>query len=253
MPSLRGPPCPVTSARAKSARQQPVYDNAMSGTATEIPKITDWMQAWGSIAAALMGALAVVVTGLLLRHEMNARREEREEQRIAPARLVISSTGYLRSRTKAHDEGYGKYEHVVERVGWKIVNYGSSPIFDIEVSMQYSLEKTTGLFLSLFTAPWEYVETRAVPVADILDGSGSLEGYLAAETSYYVLRRRYFRGTLRIYYTDSSGNRWTRLGKNQPIPYSSRPRLSSVPRPHEKQSPQTTPVESDEPQPDEGA
>ncbi|WP_026208463.1 hypothetical protein [Catelliglobosispora koreensis] len=46
--------------------------------ADETPKITDWMQAWGTLIGATLTVAAVVLTGLLLRHEIRAARQARE-------------------------------------------------------------------------------------------------------------------------------------------------------------------------------
>ncbi|MEU4215885.1 hypothetical protein [Actinoplanes sp. NPDC026623] len=59
--------------------------------ATEIPNITDWMQGWGSLAAAVTSALAVLFTGWLLRHEIRARREEQADSAGAQARLIVGT------------------------------------------------------------------------------------------------------------------------------------------------------------------
>ncbi|WP_203716150.1 hypothetical protein [Asanoa siamensis] len=55
----------------------------------DAPNLADWMQAWGSIAAAITSTIAIVITGALLRHETRARREEKEDARRAQARLVV--------------------------------------------------------------------------------------------------------------------------------------------------------------------
>ncbi|WP_346540180.1 hypothetical protein [Micromonospora sp. DPT] len=41
------------------------------------PKVTDWMQAWGSVAGLLMSTVAVLFTGLLFRHEVQVRAGRR--------------------------------------------------------------------------------------------------------------------------------------------------------------------------------
>lgn len=62
---------------------------------TEAPKVTDWMQGWGSLAGVLAGAAAAVAAAWLLLHErQQARdaqaqlREERSEAALAVPRAV---------------------------------------------------------------------------------------------------------------------------------------------------------------------
>jgi hypothetical protein len=57
------------------------------------PSMADWLQAWGTIAAAVFSALAVLFAALLLRHELVVRREERADRDAAQARLVFPDRG----------------------------------------------------------------------------------------------------------------------------------------------------------------
>ncbi|MGC4857308.1 hypothetical protein ACLQ24_29070 [Micromonospora sp. DT4] len=57
--------------------------------AAEAPKITDWMQAWGSVVGLVMSTFAVIFTGLLFRHEIRVRREEQRDGEAAQARLIV--------------------------------------------------------------------------------------------------------------------------------------------------------------------
>lgn len=64
----------------------------------EQPKVTDWMQAWGSVLGVLTGLTAALAATWLLRHERQQAREartelaaERAEAALALARTVIVS------------------------------------------------------------------------------------------------------------------------------------------------------------------
>jgi hypothetical protein len=93
--------------------------------AADVPKITDWLQAWGSVAGALMSAGALVFTGLLLLHEIRVRREERRETAIAQARLV-----WAEALNPVGSESGGW-----TGVDWVVHNHSSSPIFNAEVGV----------------------------------------------------------------------------------------------------------------------
>ena len=65
------------------------------------PKITDWMEAWGTIGGVLAGLLAALAAALLLRHEWRQARLDHEAQREEQAvRHAEHVTWYLKeSRT----------------------------------------------------------------------------------------------------------------------------------------------------------
>lgn len=96
--------------------------------AADIPKVTDWMQAWGSLLGAGVSTLAVIITGLLLLHEVHARREEKQDSDAAQARLVIPSI-----------QGFSRYVDgkpwAVGHVDWAVVNYSAAPILDLRARL----------------------------------------------------------------------------------------------------------------------
>ncbi|WP_328651310.1 hypothetical protein OG598_24915 [Micromonospora sp. NBC_00330] len=89
--------------------------------AAEAPKITDWMQAWGSLAGLVMSTAAVIFTGLLFRHEIRVRREEQRDGEAAQARLIVCGVAELDVRG---DEVRGAF--------WYVANHSSAPIFDLK-------------------------------------------------------------------------------------------------------------------------
>jgi len=92
--------------------------------AAEAPKITDWMQAWGSLAGLVMSTAAVIFTGLLFRHEIRVRRQEQRDSEAAQARLVI---GTVTDATTAGD--------VVVGARWLVTNHSDAPVFNVNVSV----------------------------------------------------------------------------------------------------------------------
>ncbi|MEU5914325.1 hypothetical protein [Micromonospora sp. NPDC047527] len=98
----------------------------------EAPKITDWMQAWGSIAGVVMSTAAVFFTGLLFRHEVRARRREQQDAEAAQARLVVPRIVDYAAGTGGSDE-----PRMIEKVKWEVINYSDAPIFSVRVRITY--------------------------------------------------------------------------------------------------------------------
>ncbi|MEU2661216.1 hypothetical protein [Micromonospora sp. NPDC007220] len=164
--------------------------------AEEIPKVTDWMQGWGSIAAVLVSGLAVIFTGWLLRHEVRARRldeahreAEAADRQAAQARLIVPVvTECLMQSTE--------YPTAVTHVKWKIENYSSLPILGLRL---------------------------------VFDGPVEVEGFMTelstgVEQGAAELKKLFHRGKDDplpffepiIVFTDSSGLVWQRNGTKAP-------------------------------------
>jgi hypothetical protein len=97
----------------------------------QTPSMADWLQAWGTIAAAVFSALAVLFAALLLRHELVARREEQADRDAAQARLVFPE---VESAASQHDEFMGD-EYT--SVSWRLVNLSRLPIPFAAVRVSY--------------------------------------------------------------------------------------------------------------------
>ncbi|MFC0100567.1 hypothetical protein ACFFKH_23985 [Micromonospora marina] len=95
--------------------------------ADEAPKITDWMQGLGSLAALAMSIPALVFTALLYRHEVGIRRKERADADVAQARLVFGRVVELR----AHGD-------MLAAVRWEVVNHSASPVFQVTANIFHS-------------------------------------------------------------------------------------------------------------------
>lgn len=171
--------------------------------AEEAPKITDWMQAWGSVAGLVMSTLAVLFTGLLFRHEIRVRREEQRDNEAAQARLVVA-----RPVTVKLDERSGKLTHV----GCLISNYSNAPVFNLTASLFHvdergAVDEESALF-SVVQESTAWNPALATPVRDF---EGVVEGY------YCV-----------ISFTDSAGLYWRRSGLDLPTrQFPPRPRLTT--------------------------
>ncbi|MEU7924034.1 hypothetical protein [Micromonospora sp. NPDC049801] len=171
--------------------------------AAEAPKITDWMQAWGSLAGLVMSTFAVVFTGLLFRHETRVRRDEQESREAAQARLVIPVL------TRDDDESDGV---VVRRDPTEatvtLVNHSAAPIFDVHVDVAWQ---------ESFRWPGRRREMQGTVIANggrrfaVVEKSEAVRFELTGTAAYL--------GQARIRFTDAAGLVWQRTGLGSPVRY----------------------------------
>ncbi|MBM0255516.1 hypothetical protein [Micromonospora sp. 4G55] len=95
---------------------------------SEAPKVTDWIQAWGTIGGAVFGALAVLAAALLLRHEARSRSDERRDTEARQARLIFVRLGL----------GGGNHRTGMTSVTYEIKNYSDGPIFGLSMTLTRS-------------------------------------------------------------------------------------------------------------------
>ncbi|MET8089655.1 hypothetical protein [Micromonospora sp. NPDC005220] len=172
--------------------------------AAEAPKITDWMQAWGSLAGLLMSGIAAIATLLLLRHEIRVRREEQRDQESAQARLIIARlTG---SRREATDPETGVDSGPFVALTWEVINYSSQPIMDAQVgisSSKYPQDDTEG---------WgdEYVDV----IAKKFNGSTELSPPVKVDPLREFQPGNDFDISIEFY--DAAGLNWLRKNRETP-------------------------------------
>ncbi|WP_433533848.1 hypothetical protein ACQPZK_16750 [Micromonospora sp. CA-249363] len=171
----------------------------------EAPKITDWMQAWGSLAGLVMSTFAVVFTGLLFRHETRVRREEQASREAAQARLVIPVL--TRDDDDSEDEGV-----VVRRdptgATVTLVNHSAAPIFDVHVDVAWQ---------ESFRWPGRRREVRGTVIAN---GGRRFAVVEKSEVVRFELTgSAAFVGEARIRFTDAAGLVWQRTGLGSPVRY----------------------------------
>jgi hypothetical protein len=85
------------------------------------------MQGWGSLAGVFTSLVAIIFTGLLLRHEIRARRRDEEESAAAQARLIKVRVD-SETRKKLDSPGV-----VVTRLSFRVANHSEQAIFTIFV------------------------------------------------------------------------------------------------------------------------
>jgi hypothetical protein len=156
--------------------------------AADAPNYTDIMQGWGSVLGVLVSGLAVLITGMLLRHEMKARREEKAEQEAAQARLIVV----------ALESAEGDEETISAH--WTVVNHSQAPIYDLTTNLRYRGATARGAKpRHLPYLPPEKTVTIDLPPSDPpvhKDMLGLFE--------------------LTAGYTDAAGVRWRRVDTRQP-------------------------------------
>ncbi len=160
------------------------------------PTITDWMQAWGTLAGALFSALAFAAAVGLLMHEMWIRRREGQDRLAAQARMVLVSVLDARGSL---DEGTTRMLMVNVR------NHSQATIIDVEVAARRR-DGATG-------APDEFAFKIEAIEAGQSDGDlWLLRSPVHPSPSAPVAEQV----DSSVYFTDAQGLRWVRRGQQQP-------------------------------------
>lgn len=174
--------------------------------AADAPSVTDWMQGWGNVLGVVLSSIAVIFTGLLFRHERNVRREEKADADAAQARLVVGRITDI-SRVASDDistpgEGPGR------AVLWKVKNYSSMPVFNVEVWVErvFDIDEPPFDFLNL--------EEKHDVVEDELIGFTLPRDLIQEE--YPGAAFDLTRYEITVVFTDRNGFAWTRTGFNEP-------------------------------------
>ncbi|MFD6771185.1 hypothetical protein ACFWC6_33780 [Micromonospora chalcea] len=172
--------------------------------AEEAPKITDWMQAWGSLAGLVMSTVAVLFTGLLFRHEIRVRREEQRDNEAAQARLVV---GIIAEWEPSEVNEWGDLVGPAVSLTWQVKNYSQAPVFDVRISFYANWGHDFGVV--------RFSNKKPVAVAVIEESASGQVGITPTE----IRDEEGFdlsRFTVSVEFTDASGVRWKRFGNYPP-------------------------------------
>lgn len=186
----------------------------------EAPKITDWMQGWGSVVGVAASIAAVGVTGYLLRHELlearRARADATEERAAAAEDREAARLDRLAASEERRASEMDQARTVVLQnshrsvadgrlisAGCEVANYGPAPILDVLVEMigkdgSGEVDVQLGHFPILPPGPkgWKVSVRPDLPVAGDTDGDLSIV----------------------LTFTDATGRRWLRRDNGQPVP-----------------------------------
>ncbi|MGI5211506.1 hypothetical protein [Plantactinospora sp. CA-290183] len=163
----------------------------------EPPKVTDWMQGWGSIAGVLAGVAAAVAAAWLLMHERQQAREaqeqlraERAEVALRPVRNIFTSPPSVRVEA----DGAGRVEVYV----W---NLGLRPLLDIGVVVSAPRKGFVVLNREEILPP---KESRPM---SLLVPRGGLMGLTEGNAR---------RAEVTVSYSELTGERWRRVNNGEP-------------------------------------
>lgn len=93
------------------------------------PSVTDWLQAWGTLAGALFAAVAAIAAFLLLLHEIRIRRSDEADGRASTARSILVSYGQPKGEWPT-DKTNGSITHIELHMH----NFSRYPILDVAMS-----------------------------------------------------------------------------------------------------------------------
>jgi hypothetical protein len=170
----------------------------------DAPSVTDWMQGWGSILGVILSGLAVIFTALLFRHERNMRREEKADADAAQARLVV---GRIIKISRDLEHGVEASEGSGRAVVWKVKNYSSMAVFNVEVWIDETWD---------FGPTVDFLNTEEKH--DVVE-----DELLGVTTPRDPIEERYPGGdfdlskyNISVTFTDANGLRWERTNFNEP-------------------------------------
>lgn len=168
--------------------------------ATEAPKVTDWMQAWGNIASAVLSAIAVLVTGLLLVLELRRWRQERAETEARQARLV-----WAEPKGSAVDD-HGSYRGQVVTIH----NASSDPIYNVLIKADFyagpEMERSS----------WMVVSDPSIQSGNSSREFITYSPRMPRPMTEDEVMERYGPPDIEIQFTDSSGTQWRRFKLQSP-------------------------------------
>ncbi|WP_435589175.1 hypothetical protein [Micromonospora chalcea] len=172
--------------------------------AAEPPKVTDWMQAWGSLLGVGISTLAVIITGLLLRHEMRARRDEKEDSDAAQARLVA---------TGLREPEVGSDGHM-QAITLALRNYSSAPLYELYLELRDS----RGDSRKTFTGGGMGGTGKAVLYQRYVQPNGKVdERHVFAKSSTIERADLLMFGEVYIRFIDAAGLAWSKRGTSAPV------------------------------------
>lgn len=150
---------------------------------------TDFYAALGSMIGGIAGVLAVVIAGLLFWRESRNRRNDKYEESVARARLVV--VRLTRPGVTHATRGKVRYE---------ATNYGTEPIHDLRIMVYRRSDRTT-----------EVASARL----DLLPPKDPVYGTVEVSEQYEGEPIKIF--FAEAAFNDADGYMWARVDNGQPI------------------------------------
>ncbi|MFE0590317.1 hypothetical protein [Micromonospora echinospora] len=158
---------------------------------TEQPKITDWMQAWGSIAGVITGLLAALAAGFLFWHERQKAHEaqvQTDEDRREAALNAARAVGCSSAQIEEHDD------HATVTVS--VHNHGPSPVSMVKAVVAVAARGKYILPTVYFLPPGVHE-----PLVGRYESGPGRSGWSDLVT---------------LYFTDASQRTWRKTGHGEP-------------------------------------
>ncbi|MFI7221437.1 hypothetical protein [Micromonospora maritima] len=176
------------------------------------PKVTDWMQAWGSISAVFAGLIAAGAAAALLMHERQQAREAREA-------LAAARSGEEEERAQlvfASQIGLSVSSGKIHSARATIFNHRTSPIHWVSGAVELIDGRQIPLLPVEFILPGGHANLRG-PAEPLIPSSG--DARMDQDLSIAILE-----------FTDSTGQRWKRVDNTRPrrIPHNPYLRVREV-------------------------
>ncbi|MER7330955.1 MULTISPECIES: hypothetical protein [unclassified Micromonospora] len=165
-------------------------------TGEEQPKITDWMQGWGSVFGVFAGLLAAAAAAALLMHERQQVREARAELAAARDGEEQSKAQLVMTTRPSLVTHYGD----IRSARVTVYNFRQSPVHWVSVSVRLSGGQVINLKTKEFIPPHDSTQVGGEPEAPIHAQAGGNR-----ETAVVTVE-----------FTDPAGQRWRRVNNGQP-------------------------------------
>ncbi|MER5335150.1 hypothetical protein [Micromonospora sp. NPDC002717] len=203
----------------------------------ERPKVTDWMQGWGSVIGVISAIIAAALTALLLIHEMGEARRaraeaaeerksaaedraelaaQRDDERKTLARFIMTG----KPQVTVVDKKIGKGQVLLAYLSVSVHNTGTVPARDVVAEIKISddplllAKETFELFLpDPPPVPSESGIMRGFPTDRVRRVSTAFD--TPRVVSAQALRREALIFELR--FTDANGRRWRRVNNGDPV------------------------------------
>lgn len=174
--------------------------------AADAPTDAAWLEAWATLAGAVLSAAAVLVAVFLVRQEQKHRREDRQDAESAQARLVQAKCLGIAGDPESGWTG----------VHYRVVNHSSSEVSDVEIQVYQTFTLDSAM---------ERIEDLADRHAGLVRFERAAAWpFQSAEPTIAELGSRLL---IRVVFTDSEGRRWRRIEGSEPQ------RHRKVERPHD--------------------
>ncbi|MFC7527596.1 hypothetical protein [Actinoplanes sp. GCM10030250] len=165
--------------------------------APDAPSWTDKLEAWSTLGGAIFTASAVIVAFLVWRHDQRLRREDELGRESSAARRVLTKVDLI-----------GDREQGLLGVSYVVRNNSQEAISDIGAVLD-------------FAEPAPHIDIRDIP--ELQPGARHSDKSLFEAPQFWPKSRMSFQTGERIapaeitlWFTDSNGFRWKRIGRSEP-------------------------------------